>query len=118
MRSFESDCDSLASDMISLCSISKPEERTVSAPSRASSFRKTIVNRTPSKLTRQASGDSIFGGHLGEEKQDVDEEGSVAALQSLNLDNGPTSKLSDFGGPPLSVTNARLCPTSSKGERL
>lgn len=43
-KSFGSDADSLASDMKSLCSISKLEER--STP-RTPSFQKTIVNMTP-----------------------------------------------------------------------
>lgn len=108
--SIGSECDSLASDMESLCSISVRTDDRPGLPSPAASFRKCIVNRTPSKLSRHNSGGSLFGSRP---KDNSTDDGSVSAMKALNLEK--TSKQS-FGAARAANPNA--VGRSYSGDRL
>lgn len=108
--SIGSECDSLASDMESLCSISVRTDDRPGLPSPAPSFKKCVVNRTPSKLSRHNSNGSLFGSRP---KDNGDDDGSVSALKALNLEN--TSKQS-FGVARPANPNAPC--RSYSGDRL
>jgi len=108
--SLGSECDSLASDMESLCSISVRTDDRPGLPSPAPSFKKCVVSRTPSKLSRHNSNGSLFGSRP---KDNSNDDGSVAALKALNLEN--TSKQS-FGVSRAANPNA-VCRSYS-GDRL
>lgn len=110
--SIGSECDSLASDMESLCSISvsvRTDDRP-GLPSPAPSFKKCVVSRTPSKISRHNSNGSLFGSRR---KDNSNDDGSVSALKALNLEN--TSKQS-FGVSRAANPNA-VCRSYS-GDRL
>jgi len=80
--SLGSACDSLASDMESLCSISvRNDDKPVLSP--VASFKKCIVSRTPSKISRHNSNGSLFGSRA---KDNSNDDGSVAALKALKRD--------------------------------
>jgi len=108
--SIGSECDSLASDMESLCSISVRTDDRPGLPSPAASFKKCVVNRTPSKISRHNSNGSLFGSRP---KDNSNDDGSVSALKALNLEN--TSKQS-FGVARAANPNA-VCRSYS-GDRL
>eukprot|EP00980_Cylindrotheca_fusiformis_P003578 scaffold794_cov131-Cylindrotheca_fusiformis.AAC.2 len=111
-----SDCDSLASDMVSLCSISIRTDDPPGALSPAASFKKSIVSRTPSKVGRTNSNGSLRGESrsTGGFTEDEDEEESVSALKTLNLEN---SKQSSFGLSTTSSVKQSVCRSYS-GERM
>ncbi|CAJ1968119.1 unnamed protein product [Cylindrotheca closterium] len=108
--SIGSECDSLASDMESLCSISVRTDDRPGLPSPAASFKKCVVNRTPSKLSRHNSNGSLFGSRP---KDNSNDDGSVSALKAMNLEN--TSK-QPFGVARAANPNA-VCRSYS-GDRL
>lgn len=108
--SIGSEGDSLASDMESLCSISVRTDDRPGLPSPAPSFKKCVVSRTPSKVSRHNSNGSLFGSRP---KDNSNDDGSVSALKALNLEN--TSKQS-FGVARAANPNA-VCRSYS-GDRL
>jgi hypothetical protein len=111
--SIGSDCDSLASDMISLCSISVRNDDRPGAPSPAASFKKSIVSRTPSKLEGHNSNGSLLGVRSTGMQADDEDDNSVAALKGLNLENAKKS----YGVSSAINSNRPVCRSYS-GERL
>jgi hypothetical protein len=111
--SIGSDCDSLASDMISLCSISVRNDDRQGAPSPAASFKKSIVSRTPSNLEAQNSDGSLLGVRSTAMQADDEDDGSVAAMKAFNLEDAKKS----YGVPSAINSNRPVCRSYS-GERL
>lgn len=111
--SMGSDCDSLASDLISLCSISVRTDDKPGAPSPAASFKKSIVNRTPSKLGKQNSNGSLLGGRSTGKQAEDEDGGSVTALKALNLDNSIQAYVA-----PTATNSKQPVYRSYSGERI